>query len=143
MLEILIVITITVLLAVIGYTLSSGFILQSHVRAAAGILDAEAHQAQIDAYFQLDDAAQGVKLFTDRVVRFEGSTYATRTTSKDVTTYFPSSVTISSTTEITFPNGSIKPTTSTTLTVSNAQTAYDLLVSTYGILSLTSRSVAP
>lgn len=141
LLEILIVTGITMIIVGAGYVFSVSYMRRAQIQGAASILSAEVREAQTDAYFQLDDAAHGVKLFTDHVVRFEGTSYATRVTSKDVTTSFPATLTIGAQSEIVFPNGSVEPSATATLTVSNTTYAFDISISSYGVIALASRTI--
>jgi|GEM_PF-2440254 len=142
LLETLIAIGLIILLVSLGAVFSASYVRGAQLRATADLLNADVIQAQSDAYFQLNDRAHGVKLFTDHLIRFEGDSYMARISAQDQRTDFPFAIDISENDdEVVFPNGSVAPSSGAILTISRGTTAYDLTVTSYGVITLTSRTI--
>ena len=141
LLEMIIVVAITALLATLGYAFSFQYVRAQHVREAAQIVSAELEQARAESYAQKDTTGHGVKVFTDRVVRYTGASYAARTPSKDASTVFPVTITLTGDDEIEFPEGGAVPDLASTVTLTKDALAIDVSVSTYGLVELTERTV--
>ncbi len=125
----------------LGWLFSFTYLKNQEVRSAADILTSEIGLAQADAFAQTDDRAHGVKVFTDHVIRYEGTSYAARVTSKDVTTSFTAPVTVGSVSEVDFPAGGLVPSSATTITLQNGTLAIDLSLTAYGVLNRTERTI--
>ncbi|TAK04691.1 prepilin-type N-terminal cleavage/methylation domain-containing protein [Patescibacteria group bacterium] len=134
LIETTVVLALMLMLAGLGATLSFAFLSTQRLAAAAETVAAEIAQARSDAFTQTDDQAHGVAVFTDHVVRFAGTTYATRVPSKDVTTDLPGPVTLSGLTEIVFPSGSLRPVMDGTFTLKDGDQSYFIHVSPYGVV---------
>lgn len=143
LLEIIIVLALIVVLSSFSVLFSFTYLRTQNVRSDAAIIVSELRRAQTQAYTEDHDASHGLKVLSDRVVRFTGASYATRTTSQDVETDFPVSVTVTGSSEVVFPKGSMDPSAAATITLDNAETAFDILISTYGIITLTERTISP
>ncbi len=136
LIETTIVTALMLLLAGLGATLSFAYLSAQRVGAAAETIAVEIAQARSDAFTQTDDQAHGVAAFTDHVVRFEGTSYASRVAGEDVTTDLPGPMTVSGLTEIVFPSGSLRPVTDGTLTLADGSQSYLIHVSAYGVVEL-------
>ena len=134
LIETTIVTALMLILAGIGATLSFAYLSAQRLGAAGETIAAEIAQARSDAFTQTDDQAHGVEVFTDHVVRFEGATYASRISGKDVTTDLQGPVTVSGLTEVVFPSGSLRPMTNGTLTLEDGSQWYLIHVSPYGVV---------
>ena len=125
----------------LGYAFSFSYLQTQQLRAAGDVVTSELRQAQTDAFTQKNDADHGVKIFTDHVVRFQGSSYASRTQAKDVQTDFSLTTTPSGLGEFVFTAGGLKPTTAGGATLTFQTHAIDITISPYGILTLTERTI--
>ena len=141
LLELIVTMAITVLLASLGYVFSFQYVRLQHLREAAQIVSAELEQARAESYGQKDTAGHGVKVFADHVVRYTGASYAARTTAKDASTTFPISGTLSGDDEIEFPEGGYAPDAASTVTLTIDTRAIDISVSAYGLVEVTERTV--
>ncbi len=141
--EIVVGLGILALLLAAGWIFSFTYLRNQQVRAAADTVYNELRRAQTEAHAQTDDTSHGVAVFSDRVVRFEGETYATRDQAQDVETMFAGSVTVSGISEFVFPVASITPTTAGTATLSGDTLAMDITISAYGITTITEGTVSP
>jgi prepilin-type N-terminal cleavage/methylation domain-containing protein len=135
LLELTVVVALTLLLTGlgIGFTLIyvRGQTLERSVESVVG----EIRRAQTDALAQtLGD--RGVAVFADRVVRFSGSSYATRAQSLDTTTSFVQPVAVGGDSEFVFPAGSVAPDAAGTMTLSDQSRFADLTVNAYGVLQI-------
>jgi prepilin-type N-terminal cleavage/methylation domain-containing protein len=135
LLEILIVMGIIGILAGLGATWSFNYLRSERVETATRFIVADITRAQTDAYTQTNDTSHGVFIEDDQTTRFEGTSYAARNALADVTTPYPSSVTVSGLTEIVFPAGSIAPSTAGTLTVTDGTEEFTITLSDYGLLT--------
>lgn len=140
LLEIIVSTTILLLLLGTGLMFSFPYLRRQQLNAAATATVSELRQAQAEAYAQKNDAAHGIKAFTDRVVRFEGASYAARATSKDRTTQFPTTMTVSGISEFVFPASSYTPSASGTLTITQDYDSVDIAISSYGVFTVTQRT---
>lgn len=140
LLEIMISITILLLLLGVGLMFSFPYLRRQQLNAAASATVSELRQAQVEAYAQTDDATHGLKAFNDHVVRFEGGSYASRTTSKDKTTPFPTTMAVSGMSEFVFPAGSYVPSAAGTLTITQDDNSVDIAISAYGVYTITQRA---
>lgn len=141
--ELLMVLALFSLILAMGAGLSFPYYRRQQVITAAQVAASELRMAQTEAESQLDDAAHGVKAQTSGMVRFTGSSYASRTTSKDKTSLFSFPVTVSGTTEFVFPKGDVAPQSAGTLTLTLDDLAIDIAVSSYGLLTVSRRTVTP
>src|SRR3990167_8202693 len=78
-----------------GWFLSVPSLQRQQVRAAADIVVTELRQAQTDSFAQTENTSHGIAVFSDRVIRFQGASYAARDTTKDQIFAFPTPVTVS------------------------------------------------
>ncbi len=134
-------VALLMLLVGLGYVFSFTYFQTQQLRAAADITVSELRQAQTDSFTQTNDAGHGVKIFPDHVIRFQGSTYATRNISKDIRTDFPTAFTVSGVDEMTFTVNTVNPTASGTITLAHDTLAIDILVSAYGLVTQTERTI--
>lgn len=141
--ELTIALALFAIVLAMGAGLSFPYYRRQQVVTAARVAASEIRQAQAEAESQWDDSAHGIKASSSGVVRFTGNTYATRTTSKDRTSLFSVPVTVSGTTEFVFPKGNITPQAAGTLTLTTDDLAIDLILSSYGILTVSRRTVTP
>lgn len=141
--ETIMAVSLMLLLFGLGSLFSTTYVRAQHVRSAAMTVTNELSHAQTDAVAQTDDASHGIAIFTDRVVRFVGTSYATRDQAQDVETLFADSLTVSSVTELVFSAGAIGPNTAGMLTLESGILAIDLTLSAYGVLETTERTVNP
>lgn len=137
LIETLMVIALTAMMAGLGAVVSFTFLRSQRLESTAETIAAEMTRARADAFDQVDDAPHGIEILSDRVVRFEGASYATRTTSKDLTTLFPSSVTLSGMNEIDFASGSLGPVVAGTTTIADGSQSYLVTISAYGVIDIT------
>jgi prepilin-type N-terminal cleavage/methylation domain-containing protein len=143
LLEITIVMGLIVLLSSFSVLFSFTYLRTQNLRSAAEITVSELHRAQTQSFTQQGDANHGVKIFSDHVVRFTGASYATRTAGLDAQTDFPVSVTVTGDSELVVPAGSMAPVSAATVSLDNGEQAFDILLSTYGVITLTQRTVSP
>ncbi len=142
--EILLAVGILLLLTGGAIAFSFPYLKRQQLDAAGNMLLAELHQAQTDAYAQVDDAGHGVKIFTDHLVRFEGPSYDARDASKDVTTPFPAPVdAVSGATEFDMPPGSLAPAAETTTQLQRNGSYFQITASAYGVLTAQEGTIAP
>lgn len=123
-----------------GWFLSVPSLQRQQVRAAADVVVTELRQAQMDSFAQTENASHGIAIFSDRVVRFQGASYAARDATKDQIFAFPTPITVSSA-EVVFLPGTLRPTTATVITLEHGQTAVDIFVSSYGTFEVTQRTI--
>lgn len=140
--ELLVVLALLSIVLALSTGLSFPYYRRQQLITATSVALSELRQAQAEADSQLDDADHGIKAQSTGVVRFTGSSYAARTTSKDKTSLFSFPVTVSGTTEFVFPKGGIVPQTTGTLTLTMDDAAADIAVSAYGIFTVTRRTIA-
>jgi prepilin-type N-terminal cleavage/methylation domain-containing protein len=141
LLELLITITITAMLLSLGSLFSFQYVRAQHLREDAQILSGELEQARAQSYAQQDTTGHGVMVFSDHVVRYTGTSYAARTSSKDATTAFPITATLSGASEVQFPEGGLVPSAAATVTLTSDTLAIDISVSAYGLVEVTERTV--
>ena len=137
LIEVIVVIGIMALLAGLGATVSFTYLRGQRLETSAELILSETMRAQTDAYTQADDQAHGVKVLSDRVVRFEGVSYAARITAKDEIDMFPGSLTVSGLSEWAFAAASFYPGTAGTMTLTDGDQSYDLTISSYGVVEVT------
>lgn len=138
--EMLIVIALTAMLAGLGAVASFTFLRSQRLEATAETIVAEITRVRSDAFTQVNDTGHGVEVFTDRIVRFDGNSFATRNISKDAVTYFPSPVTLSGIYELDFAPGTLKPVNAGTIIVADDEQSYLITVSSYGVIDITKGS---
>jgi prepilin-type N-terminal cleavage/methylation domain-containing protein len=143
LIELLIVIATFALLTAGGYLVTARHVQSVTTTSVAEMIAGEITHAQADAFAQTDDAAHGVTVFSDRVVRFTGSSYAARDASKDVTIEFEAELTISGTDEFIFPESSLSPSNGGTLDIELGVSEAHVAVSDYGVLEVTTGPVNP
>ena len=136
LIEMVVVIGIMAIVAGLGATVSFTFLRGQRLQSAAEMIMAEALRAQIDAYTQAGDKAHGIKVLSDSVVRFVGSSYAGRTVAQDEVDTFPGSITVSGLSEWDFAAASFYPGTAGTMTLSDGDQSYDLSISSYGLVEI-------
>ena len=141
--EILVAIVLLGILMLAGWAFSFTYLRDQQVRAAADTVYNELQRAQTEAHAQTDDASHGIAVFSDRVVRFVGETYATRNETQDAEMMFAGSVTVSGVSEFVFPAASLAPTTTGTVTLSSDTIAMDITISAYGVTTITEGTVGP
>lgn len=132
--ETLVVISILLVLLSMGTALSFSYLRVQRLGTATEIIAQEMTQARADAYVQTNDAAHGIKVLTDSVVRFEGTSYDTRDVTKDLVADFPGTVVVTGLTEVVFPSGSLTPQSSGTMTLTDGGASYTISVSLYGVV---------
>ena len=141
LIEIMVTIAILIMLAASVAAVSFSYLRNQQVRSASDAIVAELLLAQTNAYAQTHDAGHGIMVFTDRVIRFEGDTYASRVEAEDVTTLFSTIVALSGISEVNFLNGSLSPVVSGTITLESNETAMDITISPYGVVQTTARAI--
>ncbi len=137
LLEMLIVISFTFVLALTGSLVTSAIVRSQSLLDATHLLASQLTLTQIDAYSQLDDQSHGVKIFSDSVVRFTGDSYEMRDVQKDSVISLAPSLTISGDLEIIFAKGELAPTQAASVTLLSGNAFYLITVSSYGTLQLT------
>lgn len=143
LIELLVALAVLAIILALSTGLSFPYYRRQQLLTATSVAVSELRQAQAEAESQLDDASHGVKAQTTGMVRFTGSSYAGRTTSKDKTSLFSFPVSVSGTTEFVFTKGGVTPTAAGTLTLTLDDQAADIAVSSYGLLTVTRRTVTP
>lgn len=143
LIETLLVIGIMMLLATIGYLTSFTYLRSQELSVAAETVASELARAQSEAYVQTNESAHGVAVFTDRVVRFQGDSYVSRTLSADLVTEFPTPVLVSGLNEVIFFPGTVEPVAAGIITLSGDNQAFDISISTYGVVEVTRRTIQP
>lgn len=139
--EVIVVIALLGLLVSIGTVVSSDYLNRQQLRVAGESVFDAIRQAQADADSQTNVQPFGVKILSDQIVRFEGTSYETRAPSADIVIDLPMTVAIPSATEVVFPPGTPFPAQTTTLTIQNERTAIDILINAYGLLEKTERTI--
>jgi prepilin-type N-terminal cleavage/methylation domain-containing protein len=141
LIETIAVLALIAILASVGSIISARYLADQQLRASADTVFAEIQAAQGAAYTQAEDASYGVKAFADRVVRFQGGSYAARDPARDVETRFPGEVALSGDDEVVFPPASLAPSSAATVTLQNERIAIDIFIDAYGPISSAERSL--
>ncbi len=139
--EVLIVLGLLFLLTTFGSVASYFYFRTQYVFHVAETIANELRLVQVSALTQSHDTDHGVKIFEESIVRFTGSSYATRDTSMDVETLFPVEITVSGTQEIVVDVGQYGPNTSALTTITNDGIVIDITLNPYGVLTITNRTV--
>ena len=140
--EVIVVVGLLGLLLSVGTIVSFDYLNRQQLRVASEAVFDALQQAQANADSQTNAQSFGVKILQDEAVRFEGSSYATRAPSQDITFVFPMTVSVPAASEAVFPAGSPFPSAATTLTIQNEQSAIDIRINAYGLFEKTERAVS-
>lgn len=136
LIEILIVTAFTALLLVFVVPTSLRFFQTQNLVDATNTLIASLRDMQNKAVFQKNDSDFGVKFSANSYILFQGSTYASRTTSEDVTIMIPSNVSISGIDEIVFAKRTGFPNTTGVLLVQTASKEISVSINNRGVIEL-------
>ncbi len=139
--EVLVVLGLLFLLTTFGSVASFFYFRTQYVYHVAETIANELRLVQVASLTQSDDASHGIKIFESTLTRFTGSSYAGRDTSKDVQTTFPVSVTVSGSQEVVIPAGQYGPAATSLTTITNNGIVIDISLTTYGVLTITNRTV--
>lgn len=139
--EFLVAIGLMAMILSLGYVVSFDYLRTQNLKEAAETVHAGLTRARADAFAQTNDANHGIKVFPDRMVRFEGISYAARVQAKDLATPFPLSLTLSGDSEVVWIRGGLRPAAPATVTLQNGAVAVDITISAYGLVTLAQRTI--
>lgn len=137
LLETMMVISLTMLLAGIGYAVSISFLRSQALVNTTQVIASQIILTQTESYMQNMDELHGVKIFSDRIVHFIGNDYASRDTIHDNVIPNFSPVILTGDSEIVFSPATLAPVSSFDLTLELDDNQYQITVSSYGILEIT------
>lgn len=132
--EIIVVIGIIALLATISTSVYSNFSANEKLKIATmGVVEAIRH-AQANTQSGKGDSSWGVKVFSDSVIIFKGSGYASKDSSYDQSFNFSGGVVASGLSEIVFAKVTGSTINTGTITLINSYGSKDILINEKGTL---------
>ena len=134
LIELALVIACTTLLLVFTVPVALQFLGSQTLAETSNTLVSSLRQAHNQAVFQKNDSAFGVKFLATSYVLFQGSSYASRTASEDITIPLSSGITISGMSEIVFAKRTGLPSTTGTLLVQSASNNLSILINQQGVV---------
>lgn len=134
---------LVLVLATTGYVVTISLLRWQSLLNNTNLITSQITLAQTESYTQVDDQSHGVKISPEMVTRFTGDSYDLRQVAQDVSFSIPSTITIVGDTEILFPNGELSPTQSVQLTLQIGERSYDISVSAYGMVQVTTGNPEP
>lgn len=141
LLETILVVSLMMILAAIGYVVSISYLQMQNILAAPRVLRSEIEAVQLESYIQTDDSAHGLAIVGNTIVSFEGDSYATRDPDHDSQVELPSIASVSGDAEILFVKGSFLPQSAYLVTLSFEEQIFDVSISEYGFIEITQRPI--
>jgi len=136
LIEIILVISITVIIAAVSIPVIVRFVGVQHLDDTRSTIVASLRQAHNQAVFQKNDSAFGVRFLSGSFVIFQGSSYASRTTSEDIVVTIPSSITVSGISEVVFTKRTGVPSTTGTIFIHLGSSSLSLSINQSGLIEL-------
>ena len=141
--ELLVVIGLIMVMTALSVSFSFNYLRRHQLDYSGQIMVTEIQTARSQSLAQADNAAHGIAIFPDHVIRFVGDSYATRVAAQDVRTDFFGSFTVSGNTEMIFPKGQANPSSAATVTLQDSQNFISLNLSAYGVSELSQGLLQP
>ncbi len=134
LIEISLVIACTAILLAFTIPATLRFLESQNLTETANTLVSSLRQAHNQAVFQKNDSSFGIKFLTNSYVLFQGSSYASRTTSEDITIPLSSSITLSGMNEIVFTKRTGLPNTTGTILLQSGSKSLSIIINQQGVI---------
>lgn len=134
--ELLVTMVILLLIVSFGVVLSIQTLKHQEIHRAADITRSELVTAQSYTVSGTNETAWGVAFFGNRIVKFAGTSYASRIAAYDHTSLFGSTINISGATEVNFTRPEGTPPSPTTLLITDGTSTYTITVATTGSITV-------
>lgn len=132
LIEITIVVAITIALLVFTVPAVVRFLSYQALQDTQTTLVATLRQAHTNALYQKNDSAFGVRFLSGSYVLFQGSSYAARSATYDITTTIPAGVTVSGITEVVFTKRTGVPNTTGTILLQSGNRSRSVTINQQG-----------
>lgn len=137
LLEILLSVSMIAILAAITLPVQRVFFTKNALVDTSNILVSSLRQAESFARASVDDSEWGLNVSSATITLFQGTSFATRDSEKDIAVSIPSNIGISGTTEYFFAKATGLPTASGATTLTNIDgNARTVTVSDHGVITL-------
>ncbi|MBP9821744.1 MAG: hypothetical protein KBC98_02590 [Candidatus Pacebacteria bacterium] len=134
LIEISLVMAFTTLILIFTVPATLRFIGSQNLSETASALVSSLRQAHNQAVFQKNDSSFGVKFLPTSYIVFQGSSYASRTTSQDITIPLSGDITLSGISEIVFTKRTGLPSTTGTILIQSSSKSLSVSINQQGII---------